>query len=39
VEAAACLAEAGAACMRTDEGITVFSESACGIAISFTEAG
>jgi len=39
VEAAACLAEAGAACMRTDEGITVFPESACGIAISFTEAG
>lgn len=39
VEVAACLAEAGAACMRTDEGMTVFPESACGVAISFTEAG
>jgi hypothetical protein len=39
VEVAVCLAEAGAACMRTDEGMTVFPESACGVAISFTAAG
>jgi len=39
VEVATCLAEAGAACTRTDEGMTVFPESACGVAISFAEAG
>lgn len=38
VETAVCLAEAGAACMRTDRGMTVFPESACGVAISFVQA-
>lgn len=37
VETAVCLAEAGASCMRTDQGMTVFPESACGVAISFVE--
>lgn len=35
VETAVCLAEAGAYCMRTDEGMTVLPESARGLAISF----
>ena len=39
VETAVCLAEAGAACMRTDEGMTVLPESACGLAISFIQDG
>ncbi|MCK4868821.1 MAG: VOC family protein [Alphaproteobacteria bacterium] len=37
VETAVCLAEAGAACMRTDKGMTVMPESACGVAISFVQ--
>lgn len=36
-QTAACLAECGAACTRTEEGITVSPESACGPAISFVE--
>ena len=39
VETAVCLAEAEAACMRTDEGITVLPESARGLAISFVQEG
>jgi len=39
VETAVCLAEAGAACMRTDEGMTVLPESAHGVAISFVQEG
>jgi hypothetical protein len=39
VETAVCLAEAGAACMRTDEGMTVLPESARGLAISFVQEG
>jgi len=37
VETAVCLAEGAAACMRTDEGMTVLPESACGLAISFVQ--
>lgn len=37
VETAVCLAEAEAACMRTDGGMTVLPESACGLAISFVQ--
>jgi hypothetical protein len=39
VETAVCLAEAEAACMRTDEGLTVLPESACGVAVSFVQEG
>lgn len=39
VEAAVCLAEAGVACMRTDEGLTVLPESACGAAVAFVQEG
>ena len=39
VETAVCLAEAEAHCMRTDEGMTVLPESACGLAISFVQEG
>lgn len=39
VETAVCLAEAGVACMRTDEGLTVMPESARGLAISFVQEG
>jgi len=39
VETAVCLAEAGAACMRTDGGMTVLPESAHGVAISFVQEG
>jgi hypothetical protein len=37
VETAVCLAEAGVACMRTDEGLTVLPESANGLAIAFVQ--
>ncbi|MDH5409888.1 MAG: VOC family protein [Alphaproteobacteria bacterium] len=37
VEVAVCCAEAGVACIRTDEGLTVLPESACGLAISFVQ--
>lgn len=39
VETAVCLAEAGAACLRTDEGLTVLPESASGLALSFVQEG
>jgi len=35
----ACLAEAGVGCTRTDEGMTVFPESTCGVAVTFSEGG
>ncbi len=37
VAAAACLAEAGVACWRTDNGIAVPPEDACGAVIAFAE--
>lgn len=39
VEAAICMAEAGVACIRTDDGMTVLPESACGAAINFVQEG
>lgn len=38
-ELAGCLAAAGAACMRTDTGMTVLPESACGQVLSFVQEG
>lgn len=39
VKTASCLAEAGAACLRTEAGLTVLPESACGVALAFVQEG
>ncbi len=39
VKTASCLAEAGAACLRTEDGLTVLPESACGVALAFVQEG